>query len=110
MVASWADTGEPLSALVKDLRNGPGFGRDRAKLIAATEVTKAYAEGSIISYQRSGLIERRPYKVPVDDTHPGCRCYLSLEDDGDDNWVYVWNTVTDRRVCNICEPLHGTEQ
>lgn len=75
-VARWIDNGEPLSALEMDLR--PYFGRQRAQMIASTEVTRAYAEANRIAYEQSGVVE-------------------TLE----------WRTANDERVCPICGPLGG---
>lgn len=55
----------------------PLFGPMRAELIASTEVTRLFAEGSVISYNSAG-IETVEYQ-----------------------------TVRDERVCPICVPLNG---
>jgi hypothetical protein len=105
-IGRWIDNGEPLPALIKDLT--PIFGRRRSSLISATEVTRAYAQGAIISYQRSGLIGRSPNEtIPK---HPGCRCWWSLQQNNSREWVYIFNSSLDERVCPQCGPLHGTEQ
>lgn len=75
-VTRWIDNGEGLPALRRDLE--PVFGKRRANLIAATEVTRAYAEGSKIAYQKSGVVSK-------------------LE----------WYTVRDERVCPYCGSMHG---
>lgn len=77
-IARWAENGEPLSALVADIE--PFFGRRRAKVIASTEVTRAYYEGTVASYRQSGVIQK-------------------LE----------WRTARDERVCPQCGPLHGSQ-
>ncbi|TXH11112.1 MAG: DUF3626 domain-containing protein [Hyphomicrobiaceae bacterium] len=71
---AWTRTGEPYSALVR--RIAPTFGRERAKLIATTETTRAYAEGSMAIYQASGVV-------------------VGVE----------WLTAGDKGVCKICAPL-----
>ncbi len=73
---AWTRTGEPYSALVRRL--APTFGRQRAKLIATTETTRAYAEGSMAIYRASGVV-------------------AGVE----------WLTAGDRAVCKICSPLDG---
>lgn len=75
-IAEWIDTGNPLSSLVNDI--APVFGRDRAELIASTEVTRAYARGTEIAYRQSGVVD-------------------GLQ----------WFTVNDERTCPICAPLGG---
>lgn len=75
-VARWVENGEPLEALIRDIQ--PVFGRQRAEMIASTEVTRAYAEGTYQAYRQSGIIKR-----------------------------LVWRTARDERVCPICGPLEG---
>lgn len=75
-LAAWMGTGRPYGDLVSRLE--PLFGRERAKLIATTEITRAYAEGSIKTYQASGVV-------------------IGAE----------WLTARDAKVCKICEPLEG---
>jgi len=75
-VAAWIDNGDPLSSLVKELE--PLFGRQRAELIASTEVTKAFAEANRLAYIESGVVDE-------------------LE----------WRVAADERVCPLCAPLEG---
>lgn len=75
-VGRWVGNGEPLSSLVKDLR--PAFGKQRATVIAATEVTRAYAEGSKEAYIASGVVKK-----------------------------LVWQTANDERRCVYCGGLQG---
>lgn len=51
---AWISTGKPYSSLVRRL--APTFGRQRAQKIATTEITRAYAEGSMAIYQASGVV------------------------------------------------------
>lgn len=74
-VTEWVQNGQPLDALIAEL--SPIFGRERAELIASTEVTRAYAEGSRRAYQQAGLT------------------------------YWQWATAADERVCPICGPLNG---
>ena len=75
-VARWFDNREPLEQLIQDLE--PVFGRKRAERIAATEVTRAAARGSLAAYTESGVVEK-----------------------------VVIRTSRDERVCQICAPLEG---
>jgi SPP1 gp7 family putative phage head morphogenesis protein len=75
-VAAWVTTGDPLSTLIRDLT--PAFGRRRAEMIAATEVTRAFAEAE---------------RIAIDAT--------------DGLGGYEWQTARDDRVCPVCGPLHG---
>jgi hypothetical protein len=106
-VGRWFDNDEGLPALIRDLE--PVFGQRRAALIAATETTRAAAEGTIAGYQASGLIDRRPRLVPPYDSHPGCRCSLSMSFTDDNEAFYVWRTSNDEAVCKICWPLNGRQ-
>lgn len=72
----WVGNGEPLQSLINDL--APAFGQARAERIAATEVTRAYAEGSTRTYQESGVVQK-----------------------------VEWAASMDERVCPICAPLNG---
>ena len=75
-VSRWIDNGEPLQALIDDLR--PTFGAQRAELIASTEVTRAFAEGSTRAYQATGVVGE-----------------------------IEWQTARDERVCPVCGPRHS---
>lgn len=82
------------------------FGVDRARMIAVTETTRAYAEGKIAGYSASGLAETPPEKKPPRDSHPSCRCDVRPTSDEDGAWYWVWLTSNDSFVCSICMPLH----
>lgn len=77
-VARWVENGEPLDALIADLRSGP-FSARRASLIASTETTRAYAEANEIAYRESGVVSQ-----------------------------VEWRAAVDERVCPVCGGLHGT--
>jgi len=111
-VATWVETGRALPDLVKTLI--PVFGRGRAELIAATEVTRAYDEANDLVRQRVGL-PATAFKAPA---HPGCRCYTRPVLLPNGTWVVVWASVKDERVCqrpvdapwgrvNGCQALQG---
>lgn len=75
-LATWTETGAPLDELESTLQQW--FSVDRARRIAATEVTRAYAEANVLSYRQSGVV-------------------IEVE----------WRTVHDPIVCPLCEPLDG---
>lgn len=75
VVSAWIENGDPLPALIREL--APTFGRQRAQLIASTEVTRAYAEANRRAYQASGVVQEMQ-----------------------------WRTANDERVCPVCGPLH----
>lgn len=77
-IQRWASNGLPLRDLIDELT--PIFGPVRAEMIAATEVTRAYAEANLRAWQASGVIEG-----------------------------YSIRTAMDERVCPICGPLGGVE-
>lgn len=114
---TWIDDGGALEDLVDSIR--PIFDDDelarrielifnveRARLIAETEATRAYAQGKIAGYTSSGLADLPPAVSPPDDSHPRCRCDVSLEK-RDGVWVWIWYTARDDLTCNICRPLHN---
>lgn len=102
-VTRWIDNGEPLDALVGDLRAGP-FSERRARMIASTEVTRAFASANEIAYQQSGVVKEVEWRAAMDErvcpvcgglngkrvplgqrfeggafppAHPGCRCWVA---------------------------------
>ncbi|KKN74789.1 hypothetical protein LCGC14_0386820 [marine sediment metagenome] len=103
-VSRWIGNQEPLQRLIDDLRAVP-FSEQRAQLIAQTEITRAFAEGTIESYIDSGLVSGPPEIRPPNDSHPGCRCWPGLIEDGKGNWSYIWLTSADEKVCPICGKL-----
>jgi SPP1 gp7 family putative phage head morphogenesis protein len=52
-LTDWINSGEPLSVLHDQLT--PWFGEARAQMIASTETTRSYAEGSRAIYRGAGL-------------------------------------------------------
>ena len=75
-IGRWLENGEPLQALIDDLQ--PFFGPERAARIAATEVTRAVAEGSEVAHRESGVVQEQE-----------------------------WASSMDERVCPICSGLTG---
>ena len=100
-VSNWVGAGGSVSDLADQIRNvhdetgGSPFGIARARLIAQTESTNAYASGNIEGWKQLG------YQLPVIQParHPGCRCYLRPGRLKDGSKVMVWHTVVDGRVC-----------
>lgn len=79
IIAEWITNQQPLSALVEQLR--PMFGAERARMVAVTEVTRAYSEGNQAAWRAGGIIDRKR-----------------------------WETSADEAVCKVCAPLQGQEQ
>lgn len=78
-IGEWVRNGLPLSALVDSLEAWT-FSRDRAEMVATTEVTRAYARGNLEAWRASGVVTGMS-----------------------------WRTANDERVCPICAPLGGLE-
>jgi SPP1 gp7 family putative phage head morphogenesis protein len=76
-VSAWIDNGEALAALIEDLT--PIFGAGRAKIIAATEVTRAYSYANQQAYIDSGVVNQIEFRTSMDE-----------------------------RVCPVCGPRAGT--
>lgn len=74
-VDDWFRERTNLRDLIRELQ--PTFGRKRARMIALTETTRAAAEGSVIGYEKSGVVKETE-----------------------------WVTVRDERVCPTCGGLH----
>jgi len=80
LVSEWVGNDESITQLAKRINN-PKFGwfnPKRARTIAVTETTRAFAEGNTIAWKESGVVKKRR-----------------------------WNTSVDEMVCPICGPLHN---
>jgi HK97 family phage portal protein len=77
-VIKWNNSGEPLKSLVKDLEGE--FGKVRAERIAVTEVTNAYGQANLITWQSSGVVDKKR-----------------------------WYGIGDELLCPICSTLIGQE-
>jgi len=84
-ISDWIERGDPFDALVARVRRvlparrPPGTVRDRAQLIATTEVTRIYADAQLTAMQAAGLKRA------------------------------TWHTAADELVCPTCAPLNGVE-
>lgn len=76
-LAAWIEAGEDFPALV-DRVGGFVENFKRARRIAVTEATQAYAEGNLITWRESDVVSGQ-----------------------------IWNTAFDEAVCPICGPLHA---
>lgn len=103
-VDDWFKERTTLPDLVRELE--PTFGRQRAKLVAPTEATRAAAEGSLAGWKEAGYGDERPSQAPP--AHPGCRCWISLRFNDDGSVEFIWQTANDERRCPVCRGLHGT--
>jgi len=81
IIANWMETEHTFPQLWRQIMNDMAFSRYRARLIAATETTKAYAEGKMIG------------------TEP-------MEAAGYFEYDKKWQTANDDIVCPICLPMN----
>jgi SPP1 gp7 family putative phage head morphogenesis protein len=65
IIANWTTSGGDMPALRKLLE--PIFGRDRAEVIAATEVTRAFAEANRELWKQTGVIQAREWRTANDE-------------------------------------------
>lgn len=79
LISDWITNGESLQTLIDRVQSGYLYSENRARTIAVTEVTRAFAQGNIEAWKASGVMELKR-----------------------------WNTAVDELVCPICAPLHRT--
>jgi SPP1 gp7 family putative phage head morphogenesis protein len=100
--AEWVASGQPLDALIDELR--PMFGDVRAEMIASTEITRIFADSNMLAWKETGVVEGRRWQTANDDqvcpicgplhletaglddsfpgeldnppAHPRCRCFV----------------------------------
>lgn len=77
LVSDWINNGEPLSTLISRVKDGWLYSEKRARTIAVTEVTRAFAQGNMEAWKATGVMDLKR-----------------------------WNTAVDELVCPICGPLH----
>lgn len=73
-VSDWMASGDPLKELEKQLL--PEFGAVRAKRIAVTEVTNAYAGGNLETYKASGVVDYKRWNAAGMDV---CQICMDLD-------------------------------
>jgi SPP1 gp7 family putative phage head morphogenesis protein len=78
-IAGFAESGETFQQFNRRLAGSDLFSAARSEMIAVTEVTRAYAQGNMVTWRESGVTEGKE-----------------------------WNTANDEIVaeCPICFPLH----
>jgi hypothetical protein len=76
------------------------FHVDRARMIAETEATRAYAQGKVDTWLASGEAAKGPEVAPP--AHPRCRCDIAMERQDDGSWLWRWDTARDEKTCDIC--------
>jgi SPP1 gp7 family putative phage head morphogenesis protein len=78
LIRYFVDNSITINELRDQLMAGNLFSKHRATMIAVTEVTRAFQNGSMAAWRASGVVEGRE-----------------------------WQTAVDERVCPLCGPLHG---
>jgi hypothetical protein len=67
-IAQWKETGEGLNKLIETLEQmGWGFDKRRAKLIAETEVTNAFAKGAVMAWTASNVVVGKEWRTANDE-------------------------------------------
>lgn len=94
-VSEWAASGAQLSDLAARIRGLDAFSEARARRIAQTESTNAFAAGNAQAWEAAGVAPA----VFKPAAHPNCRCYLQPYRMADGREVMVWYTAVDERVC-----------
>lgn len=106
-LVEWIQSGESMDVLEATLAGI--FGSARAAVIAATEVTRAFAQGNMAAWESTGFISKAVWMTaqdervclicashegehldvgdidaaPPNSSHPGCRCWIQPEVDMD---------------------------
>jgi len=78
-VSEWIASGEPLSTLERDPQFLEVFGKVRAKRIAVTEVTNAYAGGNLETYRNSGVVDYKRWNTAGTDVCEICQSLDQME-------------------------------
>lgn len=64
-VSDWIESGEPLEDLIAELSKT--YPKIRASMIAVTETTRAFAEGNMLAWAASGIVEGKVWMSAEDD-------------------------------------------
>ena len=78
LVGEWIRNGLTYNSLIDQMERTV-FSRQRASMVAVTEITRAYAAGNQAAWRRSGIIKEMR-----------------------------WRTANDERTCPVCSALNGT--
>lgn len=107
----WIEEGGTMDDLVESIR--PVFANeaatrrienlfkvDRARMIAVTEATRAYVQGTVQYWVAQGFA--MPREAPP--KHVNCRCDIAIKKDEFGNYWWIWLTAKDEKVCPLCNP------
>lgn len=118
LLERWVGTeGATVADLVGAIQESHLFSKERAALVATTEITRTFAQAEVIAGQELAKAARVPFRDAasadiVPPLHPNCRCFLATEAvfDADDRLVAfdtIFHTSADPFVCLLCNPLNG---
>lgn len=71
-VAEYIRNSETIGQLTARIRSASGFSEERARMIAVTEVTRAFYQGSLASWRASEVIEKKQWNTNNDEIVAGC--------------------------------------
>ena len=66
-VSEWISSGKPLDELIRALDESGLWGPVRSEMIAVTEVTRSFAEGNLIGWRESGVVDGKRWATAADD-------------------------------------------
>lgn len=66
-LGEWIASGAPLADLIRALDETGLWGPVRSEMIAVTEVTRSFAEGNLIGWRESGVVEGKRWATAADD-------------------------------------------
>lgn len=99
-IASWLETpGATMGDLYRELEQLYAFSPSRARAIAVSETTDAYAEGNQQAYIEAGI----PPMAYQPKAHVRCRCWPGAVLLSNGDFVVTWRTNRDELVCR--QPL-----
>jgi SPP1 gp7 family putative phage head morphogenesis protein len=64
-ISDWIASGQPLDVLMEAIQ--PMFGSVRAEMIAISEVTRAFAEGNLTTWEQSGVVDEADIMTAEDE-------------------------------------------
>lgn len=71
-VAEYVRNSETIGQLTGRIRAASGFSAERARMIAVTEVTRSFYEGSLAAWKASGVIQKKRWNTNNDEIVAAC--------------------------------------
>ncbi len=72
IVASAIEDGSTMGELTSAIRQSGIFGESRARMIAVTELTTSFAQGNMIAWKQSGVVEKKEWRTNNDEIVRRC--------------------------------------